>query len=619
MKRNSSLSDDESRLLRTLGESVSSTLEGDIESHMATFVKVRKQTDDPVGVGEHRALVASSLGWLSEAGMECDDGDLLFPAPHFFTEKYRVTEAALLERGWLYIEDGDLIFGTHKMWDWYFGSSHSTESELSHARSQYQFLPDLTPEEFESLKSSIAEKGVEVPIITDQDDNIVEGFHRQRACDELRIFCPREVRHFASVAEKFELALRLNCRRRQLNRTQKRDLIAAYLQRDPKIADNFLSEIIGGVSKNTVAEVRHQLEATCQIDKFEKLRGRDSKERPSKYKSIIANTPKEAETAANIIGDLPDNCEGKILDVTTAQRRAKRNRKKQERDQKRRRWSDSPINRSDMRERIRLFQCPFQNLQQTAAIRPESVQLLLTDIPYDKKFVSQVPELAALGHRILAPGSILAVMTGVYWEDRISDNLSKSFNCIRHCKLIAPWRGDGNVLQRNGIRVINHYKPVLVYAKGEPAKAITVGNDILPEAPQSKYWHEWQQPLEQIKKIIQYFSDEGDLVVDPCGGGFTTAIACWHENRRFIGCDVEEACVNAGQTRLRLAESLDAFVFDVTDMGGSVTSESILCWTAVEGIDAECASHVINDLPDDLKALVKEEVPMSIAELPDAG
>ena len=51
--------------------------------------------------------------------------------------------------------------------------------------------------------------------------------------------------------------------------------------------------------------------ATRQIDKFDKLRGRDGKDRPVKYKKIIANTPKEAETALKIIGDLPDNCDGK--------------------------------------------------------------------------------------------------------------------------------------------------------------------------------------------------------------------------------------------------------------------------------------------------------------------
>ncbi len=181
----------------------------------------------------------------------------------------------------------------------------------------------------------IAERGPQVPIIVDQGGNIIDGFHRNRACDELGIFCPREVRHFETEAEKFELALRLNCRRRQLNRQQKRKLIAAYLKCDPKIADNFLAEIIGGISKNTVADVRGELEATCQIDKLETLRGKDGKERPSKYKTIIANTPKEAEKAIMVIGDLPENCAGNTIDITTAKRRANRNRKKQEREQRR--------------------------------------------------------------------------------------------------------------------------------------------------------------------------------------------------------------------------------------------------------------------------------------------
>ena len=127
-------------------------------------------------------------------------------------------------------------------------------------RSRYQFLPDLLPEEYEALKASIAEQGVEVPIIVDQDGNIIDGFHRDRACGELGIFCPREVRHFESETHKFELVLRLNCRRRQLNRQQKRDLISAYMKHDPQIADNHLAEIIGGISKNTVADIRGELE-----------------------------------------------------------------------------------------------------------------------------------------------------------------------------------------------------------------------------------------------------------------------------------------------------------------------------------------------------------------------
>ncbi|MCO6454374.1 MAG: ParB N-terminal domain-containing protein [Pirellulaceae bacterium] len=189
--------------------------------------------------------------------------------------------------------------------------------------STYQFLPPLLPDEFEALKSSIAERGVDVPIIVDQEDNVIDGYHRMRACDDLGIFCPREVRHFESETDKLELVLRLNCGRRQLNRQQKRSVIDAYLLRDPQIADNFLAQIIG-VSKNTVADVRSTLEATCQIDKFDELRGRDGKMRPVRYKKIIANTPQEAEAALKIIGTLPDNCTGKTIDIATAKRESRK-------------------------------------------------------------------------------------------------------------------------------------------------------------------------------------------------------------------------------------------------------------------------------------------------------
>ena len=39
--------------------------------------------------------------------------------------------------------------------------------------------------------------------------------------------------------------------------------------------------------------------------------------RPVRYKKIITNTPKEAEAALKVIGDLPKNCAGKTLDVTS--------------------------------------------------------------------------------------------------------------------------------------------------------------------------------------------------------------------------------------------------------------------------------------------------------------
>lgn len=181
-------------------------------------------------------------------------------------------------------------------------------------------FPPLQPDAYESLKRSIAEIGVQEPVIEDEKGGLIDGRHRRQAAEELGIPCPKIIRLFVSEAEKFELALRLNCQRRQLNRKQKRSLIEAYLRADPRIADNALADIIGGISKNTVAQVRSQLETTRQIDKLTKTRGKDGKMRPRNYARIVANTATEADAARHAIRDLPDSCQGKIIDINTATR-----------------------------------------------------------------------------------------------------------------------------------------------------------------------------------------------------------------------------------------------------------------------------------------------------------
>ena len=52
--------------------------------------------------------------------------------------------------------------------------------------SPYQLFPDLSPEEFQGLKKSIAERGVLTPIEKDEHGNILDGHHRLRAVEELR-------------------------------------------------------------------------------------------------------------------------------------------------------------------------------------------------------------------------------------------------------------------------------------------------------------------------------------------------------------------------------------------------------------------------------------------------
>lgn len=74
--------------------------------------------------------------------------------------------------------------------------------------------------------------------------------------------------------------------------------------------------------------------------------------------------------------------------------------------------------------------------------------------------------------------------------------------------------------------------------------------DLLHCGSKEKDWHPWQQSLANVETLIRYFSQSGDLIVDLCGGGFTTAVACCNLRRRCISCDVDEQCVATGWERL---------------------------------------------------------------------
>ncbi len=398
------------------------------------------------------------------------------------------------------------------------------------------FLPPLSPAAYESLKASIAENGVEVPVVEDDQGNLIDGTYREQACEELGIPCPKIIRRFAKEYEKHELALRLNCERRQLAPDGKDELIAAYLRKDPHIADNTLAGVLGDTSKNTVAKVRCRLERSQEIPVLSKLRGKDGKLRRRNYR-IVANTTKEVEVARKAIKDLPDSCDGKILDTTTAARRARRHVQRQVRAAR----EVKPLGDSD----IQLHHCRFQELEQVASLSPASVHLILTDIPYGEAFLDQLPELAALARRALVEGGILAAYCGQIVLNKVIRILD-DYLTYRWMKASA-WTSHANVI--HPLQITSTWEPVLIYSKGD-WKRRGRWRDMSQSVGGEKNWHPWQKPLGDIEDLVRYLSDPGDLVIDPCGGSFTTAVACRNLGRRFIGCDVDEECVRTGWERL---------------------------------------------------------------------
>lgn len=407
--------------------------------------------------------------------------------------------------------------------------------------SRYRILPALSPERFQALKGDIAVRSVQVPIIMDQHGNILDGWHRWVACQAIGMYCPTEVRYFSSEAEKFRLVLEVNCYRRQMNRKQKRELVGTYLAADPAISDNWVAETIGGISKNTVADERCHLERAGRIPRLDKLRGKDGKHRRVRSKRIIANSPSELGKALDIIQDVPDKLAGKTLDIITAGRRAKRSNKK--------RLAETRMGEALPHGSIKLYHCPFQKVENVAGIRPESVEAIITDIPYEKSFLPQVAELAAFAQRVLVDGGVFVTYYGHVYLNKVIGILDKYLTY--RWVMASAWDGDANMI--HPLQVYCQWKPILVFSKGKWKNRPRYWPDVLHINSKEKQWHDWQEPLEEVKRLVSYFTEPGDQVVDPCGGGFTTALACYHLGRLCDVCELDEAAFKRGMERLNKA------------------------------------------------------------------
>lgn len=84
-----------------------------------------------------------------------------------------------------------------------------------------QLFPPLSQREYDTLKESIAEQGILIPIEFDAEGEIVDGHHRLKACQELGIeHYPKVVRSFASSQERDAHILTVNLTRRHLTPEQ---------------------------------------------------------------------------------------------------------------------------------------------------------------------------------------------------------------------------------------------------------------------------------------------------------------------------------------------------------------------------------------------------------------
>ena len=96
--------------------------------------------------------------------------------------------------------------------------------------------------------------------------------------------------------------------------------------------------------------------------------------------------------------------------------------------------------------------------------------------------------------------------------------------------------------------VLSKWLPILVFSKGKPASKRFLRHD-LRSTFKRRTTTTGNNPC-RFREADRGFHPTRRPVVDPCGGAFTTAVACDRLKRRFIGCDIDEQCVKIGIARL---------------------------------------------------------------------
>jgi len=399
-------------------------------------------------------------------------------------------------------------------------------------------MPELPTWEFEALKESIRQHGVIVPIIRDEKGTIIDGHHRDRACRELKVKdVPTITLAGLTDEQKRDHALVLNLVRRKITRKQMRQIIAAELRRQPDLSNRWLAEIAGTTNK-TVECVRQELLSIGEIPQCDSYRAKDGRRYPATR--LYTERAKQADRARAALATLGDHAPRKAVTLKQLEREAK---KKQRLDQARGRYKQP-----DDHAPIRLYHSDFRDLERVARIEPGSVDLVLTDVPYNREFTTQFDDLGAFVARVLKDGGVFAVYVGVI---QVADAI-KAFT--RHLEYRATafssWLGDGPVIQP--LQCVTQTTPVLVFSKGKWTRTTRWYNSFHNSSAEQDL-HEWQKPLADVEHWLLSFSDPSDLICDPLSGSGTVALACAKtgNRRRFVGGDCDRDAIRLAQKRLR--------------------------------------------------------------------
>lgn len=186
-------------------------------------------------------------------------------------------------------------------------------------------------------------------------------------------------------------------------------------------------------------------------------------------------------------------------------------------------------------------------------IKNDSVDLILTDLPYSSVYLNVYKALSHLAGRVLKKDGIasLVCMTGYGALPQVLDALREDDRLRYNWTITTVFpRRSANL---GWIGVSSFCKPVIHFTCGSSYKG-EIYSDLITAEPANKARDiPWEQPLDVFQKLASVFLEHGDSVLlDPCCGTSTSLLSGLHTGccAKVIGVDINSECVKISKKRI---------------------------------------------------------------------
>lgn len=153
--------------------------------------------------------------------------------------------------------------------------------------------------------------------------------------------------------------------------------------------------------------------------------------------------------------------------------------------------------------------------------------------------------------------------------------LAKKYGLNKYINLVFRKNFSAQVLKAN-MKIVGNCEYGLIFYRDRLPKFNNNGKMIfncfdVEKDMQTEKIHPTQKPISLLKKIIEIFTDEGDVVIDPVAGSGSSLIAALELNRKAYGFEIKKNFYDAG---IKWIQQIEQRKKDIKEFGFSKTEIS---------------------------------------------